>query len=777
VRPWPRPLPRALSLGATRRTPAGPSARSCSARTRAPRHAVRALTAAAAAAALVAAGLPAHAAPSRAASQRTLLLQLVTAPPQPVADRGRFALPRAERAARLQALLPGASGRSATEAAARRLGLTVTGGDSGSVRVSGPAAKVDRLFPPADARLGAVRRTPAVLRGLVSLAVDAGDRTPVAHPHATLSGSDLTTAYAAPQPPGGYPRTRPVLTPQTPVIASLQLSGWDSDLLTTYAQRQIFTADPTYDPVASGQYVGIGVDRDERWRPGTDDDEGDGEVALDQQALLAAAPSARQRAYFGSNSAQGYIAVLNRVLADVAAGVPIVAFSTSWGACEQVYGNSYLSEVERLLERLTAAGVTLFAASGDDGVHDCAAAGSQEPAVDYPASSPQVLGIGGTTHPNGAGAPLPDTAWSAPGRARGTGGGASLVYPRPSWQGQAGTGDMRQVPDLALPADIETGFAIYTADHSGGTRRTRGPDPVGGTSLAAPLAAGMLTDALMARTAPGDVVRGVGDIHRQLYTAAVATPGAFRDVVTAVSNTPPTIAPPGPGYDRATGLGTPDWTRLLGPLAAGPPPGPGRPGVLAPGLSTARVRLALAPPKGADIVAYYLADRDTGCSGAPLPAGNNPTVAVTEGERRVYLRALTRDLVCSPVTTTTLTVGTDDRKAARRGAWSARKTGAAFGKTYQQSAAAGSTLTWTATGRTFRVLLDTAPDGGVAQILLDGRPVLANVDTASSRAAWAKVFTVGARAGRHTIAVRVLGRQGRGSRSALVRVDGLVIVL
>jgi len=703
-----------------------------------------------------AAVLPTAAYAADAGPRESLVLQLAAAP-----DR----------------LLPAAATRAAAEDAARGLGLRVDGSDATSVRVSGPAASVSATFPPADERRGAVRVTPAAFASSVALVVDPGDRTAVASPHATFSGSDFAAAYGAPVP-GGYPRVRPSLGPQTPVIATLQLSGWEPELLTRYARDFVYTGDAGYDPVASAQYVGVPVDRPERWNPridtdaqGNPEDDGDGEVALDQEALLAAAPAARQRAYFATNSAAGYLAALNRVLADVASGLPIVAFSTSWGSCEPLYAPSYLLQVEDALRRLSAAGVTLFAASGDDGLADCSAAGNDAPAVDYPASSPQVVGVGGTSHPNGPGSPAPDTAWSSPARQRGSGGGVSTIFARPSWQAAAGFGPARQVPDLALVADLATGFGVYTAAHdSNGNPRLVGPDPAGGTSLSAPLAAAMLTNVLTARGFGAGQVRGLGDIHRALYAAALGTPGAFTDVVAVTANTPLTIAPPAPGYDRSTGLGTPNWSALAPALFAPAPPAPSAPPVGVPALSTGSVPLRLAPV-GPAVLGYYVDTVDSGCAGVPVapPVTQN----LPEGVTRLFVRALSPALVCSPATVVSAAVGRDDRKAVRSRGWALKGNGSAFAGTYLESNQRGATASWSVTGRSFAVLLDTSRASGVADILLDGR-VVRRVDLART-SGWATRVPVGsASRARHTVTVRVLGQPGAGSRSAAVRVDGLL---
>jgi len=707
------------------------------------------------------------------------------------------------------AALPAAGTRTAAAAGAAALGLRVDGGDSASLTASGPAVLVARLFPATGRGVGAAVATPAVLRGSVELVVDPADRTRVAHSEITVAPvvsavggasavprragsappsdpapagpgvaiSDLTAAYGGSAPgPQAAAKTRPVLTAQTPVIASLQLAGWEPALLARYARDVVYPNDPTYDPVRSGQYAGIPIGRATSWGGAADqlpdgrpDDGSDAEVALDQEMLLAAAPGAKQRAYFATNTAEGYLAALERVAADRAAGMPIVAFTTSWGSCEAVYDPVFLTRIEGTLRRLVDLGVTLFAASGDDGVNDCARAGRSGAAVDYPSSSVYAVGVGGTSHPNGAGVPLPDTAWvnedaGDPSRSAGSGGGASARFALPSWQASVG-GSRRQVPDIALPADAQAnGVVIDTNRHDADGTLTLQQPIVGGTSLASPLAAAMLVNYLISTGFPGGV-RGLGDIHRGLYLAARSSPGALVDVVAADGpNDQHVIHNPGRGYDQATGLGTPDMT-VLGPLLSAaetaPPPG-SAPRVRAPALSTARVPLALSAPSGT--VGYFLSvGRDRGCTGTVTRALTSVTAPT--GRAQLFAHAVSSALVCSTAASVAVEVAIDDRAAARTRGWTSKGDAHALAHTYSAASAAGAALAWTVPGPTIEVLLDPFSRGGTAQLLIDGRVL----HTVSSRGStrWAVPFTLRTSPGVHTVTVQVLG-------SGEVRVDGVL---
>lgn len=197
-------------------------------------------------------------------------------------------------------------------------------------------------------------------------------------------------------------------------------------------------------------------------------------------------------------------------------------------------------------------GVTFIAASGDR------ASGGwyslTNPFPIYPAASPNVVGVGGTSlflDPSGNyGA---ESAWD------GSGGGISGVESQPGYQqGVVPQSSTRRVsPDVAFVADPFTGVAVYDSYASGG-------DPwfvVGGTSASSPIFAG-----LMAMVNQGRALRGVTSLDgaTQTLPAIYTMASLFRDIT---SGGPP-VYPAIPGYDASTGFGTPVATSLVPALAS-----------------------------------------------------------------------------------------------------------------------------------------------------------------------------------------------------------------
>jgi subtilase family serine protease len=185
-------------------------------------------------------------------------------------------------------------------------------------------------------------------------------------------------------------------------------------------------------------------------------------------------------------------------------------------------------------------GVTFVAASGDR------SSGSWYPLDDpnpiFPASSPNVVGLGGTSlFIDALGNYVSERGW------RGSGGGISTIEAKPSYQSAVTQSSTRRVsPDVSFVADPNTGVAVYD---SFGT----GDDPwieVGGTSASAPIFAG-----LMAVVNEGRALRGVGSLDGRTQTlpALYGMQPFIRDIT---SGGPP-IYPAIPGYDASTGLGTP----------------------------------------------------------------------------------------------------------------------------------------------------------------------------------------------------------------------------
>ncbi len=190
--------------------------------------------------------------------------------------------------------------------------------------------------------------------------------------------------------------------------------------------------------------------------------------------------------------------------------------SNSWGSNEfggEAAYDSYFNHP----------GVVITASSGDSGY-----------GVGYPAASPYVVAVGGTTLTlNGDNSYLSEAAWADGGS------GCSTVEAKPAWQSGFGC-SKRTVVDVSADADPNTGAAIYdTFGYSGWYR-------VGGTSLSAPLIAAVY--ALSGNT--------------NTPAAPYANPGALHDVTSgsnsAAGCTPSYLCTAGTGYDGPTGLGTPN---------------------------------------------------------------------------------------------------------------------------------------------------------------------------------------------------------------------------
>ena len=114
--------------------------------------------------------------------------------------------------------------------------------------------------------------------------------------------------------------------------------------------------------------------------------------------------------------------------------------------------------MESTAEQATQAGMVVFAAAGENDSSD----GGLTPAnVDLPASSPHIIGCGGTTK-----TATTETVWNnEPGNTsgQGTGGGFSTIFPPQSFQIGAPQGTGRMVPDVAADADPFTGYLIVEA--------------------------------------------------------------------------------------------------------------------------------------------------------------------------------------------------------------------------------------------------------------------------------------------------------------------------
>jgi hypothetical protein len=197
------------------------------------------------------------------------------------------------------------------------------------------------------------------------------------------------------------------------------------------------------------------------------------------------------------------------------------------------------------------------------------------PAVSDPASQPEVTAVGGTSL-TALGPDPTESVWNDQlNYAEGAGGGGiSQTFDMPAYQQSLGTvsgssatpcgnsdGDCREIPDVSADADPSTGYIIY--DSVNGDDWTA----VGGTSGAAPLWAAVLAD-ITSSTAD---TTGFGNLNPTLYSLAQASPGTYFNDVTSGNNdyngTNGGQFAALPGYDMATGLGTPITSALATGIA------------------------------------------------------------------------------------------------------------------------------------------------------------------------------------------------------------------
>lgn len=242
------------------------------------------------------------------------------------------------------------------------------------------------------------------------------------------------------------------------------------------------------------------------------------------------------------------------------------AGSASFGECEifpMLDGAEVLEDA--IFAQAAVQGQTIFSSAGDNGTTCPVGAstgvpGTGLPAQSYPGVSPYVVSVGGTTlvTNTGSGTYADEVAWY------GTGGGMSVSENAPFWQAgvvapQATAAGYKEVPDIAMDADPDSGAAVYVDGTLTG---------VGGTSLSSPLSLGVW--ARLQTYHANKLGFAAPLLYKEYkkyttYNATLAryvppTPplgsltqliGGYHDVVTGTNGTPAL-----PGYDTTTGVGT-----------------------------------------------------------------------------------------------------------------------------------------------------------------------------------------------------------------------------
>jgi hypothetical protein len=370
-----------------------------------------------------------------------------------------------------------------------------------------------------------------------------------------------------------------------------------SDVLKTFHPCYFGAAAAT---TMGGRLAIIPVDGGQQFGPGG------GEATLDVEDVSAMAPGANLDVYEAPNNTAGGIDEYATIINDDVDRI----VTTSWGLCEAAIqqGSPGLQQAENLLfEQAAAQGQSVFAAAGDTGSNDCNFFRASQPvspilSVNDPASQPYVVAVGGTTIDN-ANQPPSEHAWNDGAVWGAGGGGISESWPMPTWQllpsaataaliaraDQVEAGDVhnpsfcpsdvssgatqiacREVPDVSAQADEFTGaVTVYSAAFGAGPA---GWITIGGTSSATPIWAALLalvngsnyaaTPCTSSSSSPGG---GVGFVAPLLYSVASNSTQyrqSFNDIL-AGNNDPygfSGLFPATPGYDMATGLGSPQLT-------------------------------------------------------------------------------------------------------------------------------------------------------------------------------------------------------------------------
>ena len=404
------------------------------------------------------------------------------------------------------------------------------------------------------------------------------------------SGSQLRKAYGASAAAAGSGQT----------VALIEL-GLTPDMFLTlhdYAKKNGLPAP------AGSRYSELSLGRGSQCG-----DPFDIEEQLDVEMSYSMAPAAHQLVVGGDGCNQGDYGMQGLFDADLAVlgtgGHPLATVaSNSWGSGLEGQAPA-LTDIEHgILVQAAAEGVGMYFSSGDG-------SGAFEPASDSDAIS-----VGGTTLGIGqGGSRLFETGWSEGisllngkswlflGEYGAAGGGLSLLWAEPSYQdgvvpsalvtppGDRG-GTVRSVPDISADADPFTGVAVgfLTFHNKSGKPPTYGQFPVGGTSVSAPLVAGLVTAAQQGQPAP------FGFLDPVLYQLYQSDSGALHDTLPLTGSSPAAYRGVAcsphdcglwalttfddqstkmfgytgqvtlPGYDNMTGIGTPNGAAFISGL-------------------------------------------------------------------------------------------------------------------------------------------------------------------------------------------------------------------
>jgi kumamolisin len=279
----------------------------------------------------------------------------------------------------------------------------------------------------------------------------------------------------------------------------------------------------------------------------------EGEVEANLEVAGAFAPGANFVVYFTREDGNGFVDGVNAAIHDKINSPSVLLIA--WGLPEMssMSDASIFEKMNGAFETAATHNITVLVASGDHGARDRATDNRLQ--VDFPASSPWVLSVGGTQIVIRGGSGAEETVWNKWSEYQGaSGGGVSELFDQPKWQanirvphslsGRPGRG----VPDVAINADPESGYALYIHGQI---------MQIGGTDVAVSAWAGLVAvlnqglghslgffnPLLYGKLGPSEILRPVLSGHN-----------GSRELSGFCA---------GPGWNAATGWGTPDGAKLL----------------------------------------------------------------------------------------------------------------------------------------------------------------------------------------------------------------------
>ena len=359
--------------------------------------------------------------------------------------------------------------------------------------------------------------------------------------------ADLRTAYNTPLPDLHYSKEN---------VAVFEQGGFYKSDLAVFAKKNGITAPPVV--VRSVDNYGGGVD----------DPNVELESVLDIDMLIGMNPTVAQVTVY--EDGLDFSTALLDGLAAMASDDTAKIISISYGLDEVYVGTTAMDAENQVLIQLAAQGQSVLASSGDGGAYARSQYGLN---VEDPGSQPFITAVGGTdlyTNPNGTW--LAEQTWNDLGHYGGaSGGGVSSYWALPAYQvqpgetvsvahGNGGSDSFRNIPDISAVGGPLTGAAIYSGINGGWLT-------IGGTSLSAPIYAGVLSIYDQLRNTAG--FGHLGFFNPALYNLGTTLGGyySFHDVRDGSNGNLALYGIPGYdagfNFDDATGWGTPNGTTMI----------------------------------------------------------------------------------------------------------------------------------------------------------------------------------------------------------------------